>query len=85
MPAKKGKAYTWITNDWAYSINATPTFAIRFDDDMAAMKWKENVEQSKMNNQRIRRGLDVPETGVVSVNNAEVEDVCSNLEKLSTS
>jgi hypothetical protein len=45
------------------------TFAIRFDDDMEALKWKTLVEQSKLNNVRVRRGLDIP-------NSVAVDDFC---------
>jgi len=79
MPAKKGKAYTWISKkDWAYGITASRTFAIRFDDDMEALKWKTQLEQSKANNCRVRKGLDVPDVS------AAVDDVCSTFGNLST-
>ena len=52
-------------------------FAIRFDDDMEALSWKTQVEQSKNNNCRVRRGLDVPDLSAI-------DDVCSIFESLST-
>ena len=64
MPSKKGKAYTWRCKDWAYRT-ATRTFAIRFDDDMEALKWKTELEQSKINNRRMCRGLDIPNISAV--------------------
>mmetsp|Transcript_30245 Transcript_30245/g.55852 ORF Transcript_30245/g.55852 Transcript_30245/m.55852 type:complete len:326 (-) Transcript_30245:94-1071(-) len=76
MPSKKGKAYTWRCKDWAYRT-ATRTFAIRFDDDMEALKWKTQFEQSKINNCRVRRGLDVPDISTM-------DDVCSTFQNLST-
>ena len=77
MPSKKGKAYTWRCKDWAY-VTWTRTFAIRFDDEMEALNWKNFMEQSKVNNYRVRRGLDVPNVL------AAVDDVCSNFHNLST-
>mmetsp|Transcript_17183 Transcript_17183/g.29584 ORF Transcript_17183/g.29584 Transcript_17183/m.29584 type:complete len:326 (+) Transcript_17183:51-1028(+) len=76
MPSKKGKAYTWRCKDWAY-MTAVRTFAIRFEDDMDALSWKSQLEQSKTNNQRVRRGLDIPDVSAV-------DDVCSSLQNLST-
>jgi len=83
MPSKKGKAYTWIAKDWAYDRNATRTFAIRFDDDMEAMSWRAQVERSKINNCRVRRGIDVPDIILGNDNAKVVDDVCSDFEKLS--
>lgn len=78
---KQGKAYTWRCKDWAYRT-ATRTFAIRFNDDMDAMEWKEQLEQSKRNNCRVRRGLDVPD---LSHSGKNVDDFCSAFqEKMST-
>ena len=73
MHSKKGRAYTWRVSDWAYRP-AARTLALRFDDDMEALTWKVWVEQSKANNARVRRGLDVP----------ELEDVCASFRHLST-
>mmetsp|Transcript_7293 Transcript_7293/g.15783 ORF Transcript_7293/g.15783 Transcript_7293/m.15783 type:complete len:355 (+) Transcript_7293:59-1123(+) len=81
MPSKQGKAYTWRCKDWAYRT-ATRTFAIRFDDDMDALKWKEELERSKRNNRYVRTrrmGLSVLDIS------AEVDDVCSTFQNLSTS
>lgn len=79
MPAsKRGKSYTWRTKDWAY-LQTTRTFAIRFDCDLDALQWKTQLEQSKINNCRVRRGLDVPDV------EAAVDDVCSTFGKLRTS
>ncbi|KAL7549950.1 hypothetical protein ACHAWF_013201, partial [Thalassiosira exigua] len=69
MTSKKGKAYTWRCQDWAYHT-ATRTFAIRFDDDMDALQWKALLERSKRNNCRVRRGLDVPD-------GSAMDEVCS--------
>lgn len=76
MPSKKGKAYTWRCKDWAY-FNTVRTFALRFDDDMDALKWKAQVEQSKINNCRVRRGLDIPDLSAV-------DDICSTFKNMST-
>ena len=73
MPSKRGKAYTWVCKDWAFRT-MTRTFAIRFDDEMDALKWKNMFEQSKMNNCRVRRGLDIPDV-------SDVDDVCSIFQK----
>lgn len=73
MPSKKGKAYTWRVKDWAYRT-ATRTFAIRFDDDMDALSWKTQLEESKRNNRRVRKGEDVP----------DLDDVCSTFQNMST-
>lgn len=69
MPSKKGKSYTWIAKDWAFNTSRR-TFAIRFDDDLQALEWKTRVEQSKVNNQRVRRGLDIPDLSAL-------DDVCA--------
>jgi len=76
MASKKGKSYTWKCKDWAYRTMKR-TFAIRFDDEMEAIKWKSLVEQSKVNNCRVRRGLDVPES-------KEVDELSTVLKKMST-
>lgn len=76
MASKKGKAYTWRCKDFAIRFT-TRTFAIRFDDDMDALKWKTQAEQSKTNNRRVRRGLDIPDLSVV-------DSVCSNFQNMST-
>ena len=77
MNSNKGKAYTWISNkDWAYTTTKK-TFAIRFDDSMQALEWKQMFEQSKVNNCNVRRGVGVPDA-------AAVDDVCSTFKDLST-
>lgn len=77
MNSKKGKAYTWFSNkDWAYKTSKK-TFAIRFDDSLQALEWKQMFESSKANNCNVRRGVGVPDE-------AAVEDVCSNFNNLGT-
>lgn len=78
MPSKKGKAYTWRCKDWAYRTTHR-TFALRFDDDMDALRWKEEVERSKVNNRRVRRGLDVPDVSGKALD----DDVCDAFGRLS--
>jgi hypothetical protein len=53
------------------------TFAIRFSDEMEAVKWKSLVEQSKVNNCRVRKGLDVPD-------NVTVDELSDVLKKMCT-
>ena len=53
------------------------TFAIRFSDEYEATKWKSLAEQSKVNNSRIRRGIDVPES-------KEVDDLSDVLRRMCT-
>lgn len=76
MASKKGKSYTWKCKDWAYRTMRR-TFAIRFGDEFEAIKWKSLVEQSKMNNCRVRRGLDVPDT-------KDVDELSDVLKRMST-
>ena len=78
MNSKKGKAYTWFSNkDWAYYKTAKKTFAIRFDDRLQALEWKQMFESSKANNCNVRRGVGVPDA-------AAVDDVCNNFNNLGT-
>jgi len=76
MNSNRGKAYTWICKDWAYNTTKK-TFAIRFDDSMQALEWKQMFEQSKINNCNVRRGVGVPDA-------AAVDDVTSTFKSLST-
>mmetsp|Transcript_21446 Transcript_21446/g.33676 ORF Transcript_21446/g.33676 Transcript_21446/m.33676 type:complete len:250 (-) Transcript_21446:2077-2826(-) len=76
MNSNRGKAYTWICKDWAYDATKK-TFAIRFDDSMQALEWKQMFEQSKINNCNVRRGVGIP-------NAAAVDDVTSTFKSLST-
>eukprot|EP00986_Skeletonema_menzelii_P006317 scaffold2381_cov143-Skeletonema_menzelii.AAC.12 len=76
MNSNKGKAYTWICKDWAYNTTKK-TFAIRFNDSMQALEWKQMFEQSKINNCNVRRGVGVPDA-------AAVDDVTSTFKSLST-
>eukprot|EP00956_Cyclotella_meneghiniana_P010753 scaffold15062_cov60-Cyclotella_meneghiniana.AAC.1 len=76
ISSKKGKSYTWKCKDWAYRTMPR-TFAIRFSDEYEATKWKSLAEQSKVNNSRIRRGIDVPES-------KEVDDLSDVLRRMCT-
>lgn len=76
ISSKKGKSYTWKCKDWAYRTMPR-TFAIRFSDEYEATKWKSLAEQSKVNNSRIRRGFDVPES-------KEVDDLSDVLRRMCT-
>ena len=53
------------------------TFAIRFEDELEAVKWKNLVENSKTNNKNIRRGIDVPEC-------KEVDELSTVLKRMCT-
>lgn len=66
--AKKGKAFTWRARDWAHKTSLR-TFSIRFVEELDALDWKQQAEQSKANNCNIRKGIDVP----------EFDDICSIL------
>ena len=70
--AKKGKAFTWRARDWAHKT-ALRTFSIRFVEELDALDWKQQAEQSKANNCNIRKGIDVP----------EFDDICSILNSAS--
>lgn len=76
ISSKSGKSYTWKCKDWAYQTMQR-TFAIRFCDEYEATKWKSLAEQSKVNNSRIRRGIDVPES-------KEVDDLSDVLRRMCT-
>ncbi|KAL7446384.1 hypothetical protein ACHAXM_010170 [Skeletonema potamos] len=76
MNSSRGKAYTWICKDWAYKTTKK-TFAIRFDDHLQALEWKQMFEQSKVNNCNVRRGVGVPDA-------AAVDDVTTTFKTLST-
>jgi len=77
MNSSRGKAYTWICKDWAYKTTKK-TFAIRFDDHLQALEWKQMFEQSKVNNCNVRRG------GVGVPDAAAVDDVTTTFKTLST-
>ena len=81
MPSKKGKSYMWIAKkDFAYDTTKKRTFAICFNGgngDMDAMQWKSQVEDSKNNNLRVRRGINIPDL-------SDVDDVCSTFMNLSS-
>ena len=76
MASKKGKSFTWKCKDWAYRTMKR-TFAIRFEDELEAVKWKNLVENSKTNNKNIRRGIDVPEC-------KEVDELSTVLKRMCT-
>ncbi|KAL3804986.1 hypothetical protein ACHAWO_001844 [Cyclotella atomus] len=76
MKSKKGTSYTWKCKDWAYRTMKR-TFAIRFDDHMEAVKFKNLAEESKVNNCRVRSGLDVPDT-------KEVDELSNVLKRMCT-
>lgn len=80
MDSKKGKSYTWHCVDWAYFTaydGIRRTLAIRFDDEMEAVRWKSLTEESKVNNCRVRAGLDVP-------SNEAVDELSVVLQKMTT-
>ena len=73
---KKGNAYTWRCKDWA-SSTTVKTFALRFSDGIMALNFKAEVESSKLNNCRVRRGLDIPDVHAV-------DDICSSFQNSTT-
>ena len=74
---KKGNAYTWRCKDWASSTKVK-TFALRFGDDrMEGLNFKAQLESSKLNNCRVRRGLDIPDGHAV-------DDICSSFQNSTT-
>jgi hypothetical protein len=77
MKSKTGTtSYTWKCKDWAYRTMIR-TFAIRFDNHMEAVKFKSLVEHSKVNNCRVRSGLDVPDTKEVDELSAVLKRMCT--------
>ena len=73
---KKGHAYTWRCKDWA-SSTTVKTFAVRFINGMDALNFKSQLESSKLNNCRVRRGLDIPDVHAV-------DDICSSFQNSTT-
>lgn len=73
---KNGNAYTWRCKDWA-SSTTVKTFALRFSDGMVALNFKAQLESSKLNNCRVRRGLDIPDI-------TAVDDICSSFQNSTT-
>ena len=73
---KKGNAYTWRCKDWSASTTLK-TFALRFDNGMKAVEFKAQLESSKLNNCRVRRGLDIPDVHAV-------DDICSSFQNSTT-
>ena len=55
------------------------TFAIRFADGMDAILWKAEVESCKLNNRRVRRGLDIPDLATTGL-----DDICSDFKNSTT-
>ena len=73
---KKGNAYTWRCKDWA-SSTTVKTFALRFSDGIEGVNFKTQLESSKLNNCRVRRGLDIPDVSAV-------DDICSSFQNSTT-
>ena len=72
----KVHAYTWRCKDWAASTTMK-TFALRFSDGIQAVDFKAQLESSKLNNCRVRRGLDIPDLHAV-------DDICSSFQNSTT-
>jgi len=72
----KGNAYTWRCKDWASSTKVK-TFALRFDNGVESVNFKAQLESSKLNNCRVRRGLDIPDVHAV-------DDICSSFKNSTT-
>lgn len=77
--SKNGKAYSWRCKDFSSNYTTVRTFAIRFADDMDAILWKAEVESSKLNNRRVRRGLDIPDLATIGL-----DDICSDFKTSTT-